>query len=177
LLSALAGVLLAACGEDNETVSGEPPSAGRRLGVSSPHIPNGHPIPVEYTCDGRDVSPQLLWRGVPPDAAELAVLMEDPDAPSGRFVHWTAWGISPNLRGLPDDPDPSTFEQGENSFGETGYSGPCPPEDDEPHRYEFNVYALRKPLGLKDGADPQTVRQAIAAAAESRGTLMGVYGR
>jgi Raf kinase inhibitor-like YbhB/YbcL family protein len=178
LLLVAISLLLASCGgDDTETVSGKPPEAGRRLGVSSPHFGHGQQIPIEFTCDSRDVSPQLLWRGVSPDAAEVAILMEDPDAPSGTFVHWTAWGISPKLRGLPDDPDPSTFEQGMNSSGETGYRGPCPPEGDKPHRYEFHVYSLREPLGLKDGAEPQTVRQAIAKAAEAAGTVEGVYGR
>ncbi len=178
LLSGAIALLLASCGgDDTETVSGEPPEAGSRLGVSSPHFGHGQQIPVYHTCDGRNVSPQLLWRGVPPDTAEVAILMEDPDASGGTFVHWTVWGISPKLRGLPDDPDPSTFEQGTNSFGEVGYRGPCPPEGDQPHRYVFHVYALRSPLGLKDGAEPQTVRRAIAKAAEARGTVEGVYGR
>jgi Raf kinase inhibitor-like YbhB/YbcL family protein len=178
LLVAAIALFLASCGgDDNETVSGKPPDAGRRLGVSTPHFGNGQRIPVDYTCDGRDVAPQLLWRGVHPDAAELAILMEDPDAPSGTFVHWAAWGISPKLRGLPDDPDPSTFEQGKNSFGKVGYSGPCPPEGDEPHHYEFHVYELRKPLGLREGTEPQAVRQAIATIVDAAGMVTGVYGR
>jgi len=179
LLAAAIAVLLASCGssDDTSTVVGKAPEAGKRLGVASPHFGFGQTIPVEFTCDGRDVSPQLLWRGVSPDAAEVAILMEDPDARGGTFVHWTAWGISPKLRGLPDDPDPSRFEQGKNSSGEVGYRGPCPPEGDKPHRYEINVYALRQPLGLKDGAEPQTVRQAIATVADARGTLEAVYGR
>jgi Raf kinase inhibitor-like YbhB/YbcL family protein len=172
-----AAVLLASCGDDNNTVSGEPPQASKRLGVSSPYFAQGQRIPVEFTCDGRDVSPQLLWRGVPPGAAEVAILVEDPDAPGGTFVHWVAWGISPKLKGLPVDPDPSTFEQGKNSFGKVGYAGPCPPKGDKPHHYEFRVYALRNPLGLKDGADAQTVRQTIATLAQAGGTLTGVYGR
>src|SRR3954451_21105695 len=118
LLFAAAAVLLASCGgDDNQTVSSKPPEASKRLVVSSPHFANGQQIPVDYTCDGRDVSPKLLWRGVPPQAAEVAILVEDPDAPSGIFVHWTAWGISPRLRGLPDNANPSAFQQGKNSFG------------------------------------------------------------
>src|SRR4051794_38676457 len=163
LLVAAAALLLTSCGGDDQTVSGKPPESSKRLGVSSPHFGNGQQIPVQYTCDGRDISPQLRWRGVPAQAAEVAILVEDPDAPGGVFVHWTAWGISPKLRGLPDDPDPSTFQQGKNSFGKVGYTGPCPPKGDKPHHYEFHVYALRQPLGLKGGAEPQTVRQTIEA--------------
>src|SRR4029453_9088713 len=137
--------------------------------VSSPAFANGQEIPAKYTCDGDDIAPALRWRGVPAGAAEMAILMEDPDAPGGTFVHWTAWGISPKLRGLPENADPSNFKEGKNSFGKTGYAGPCPPKGDQPHHYEFHVYALRKPLGLSAGAEPQTVRQAIATVADAAG--------
>lgn len=178
LLFAVAALLLASCGgNDNQTVSGNPPESSKRLDVSSPHFANGRRIPLRYTCDGADVSPALRWRGVPSGAAEVAILVEDPDAPGGIFVHWTAWGISPKLRGIADNPDPSAFQQGKNSFGKLGYSGPCPPKGEMPHHYEFHVYALRHPLGLKDGAEPQTVRQTIEAIVDAGGTLTGVYGR
>src|SRR3954453_562438 len=117
LLLAVAVLLVASCGDDDQTVSGKPPEAGKALGVSSPRFANGQQIPVDYTCAGRNVSPQLVWRGVPSGAAEMAILVEDRDAPSGIFVHWTAWGISAKLRGLADDANPSTFVQGKNSFG------------------------------------------------------------
>jgi Raf kinase inhibitor-like YbhB/YbcL family protein len=178
LLAVLAAALvLASCGDDKKTVSGEPPDSDVPLGVTSPDFAGGQSIPAQFTCDGRDVSPRLRWRGVPADAREMALLVEDPDSSEGIFVHWAAWGMSPQLKELPSDPDPSLLIQGKNSFGKVGYSGPCPPKGDRPHRYNFIVYALRKPLGLDAGAEAQTVRQTIATVVDAKGTLVGVYGR
>ena len=180
LLAALAALLLlSSCGEsDKNKVSGEPPKSDNPLKVASPAIRSqGQTIPKRYTCDGEDVSPPILWGGVPAEAREMAIMVEDPDAPDGTFVHWSVWGIDPALGRLPSSPDPKTVIQGKNSFAKIGYGGPCPPKGDPPHRYEFIVYALRKPLGLQAGAEPQTVRQTIATVVDARGILVGKYGR
>src|SRR5690242_7010389 len=107
---AVMALVLASCGK-SETVSGKPPEASKKLVVSSPRFRNGQTIPAEFTCDGRDISPQLQWRGVPSQAKEIAILVEDPGAPNGIFVHWTAWGIPPKVRGVGDNPDPNKFSQ------------------------------------------------------------------
>src|SRR4029079_18735626 len=92
----------------------------------------------------------------------MAIVMTDPDAPGGTFVHWTRWG-----RGV----------EGKNSFGRTGYDGPCPPRGDKPHHYVVTVYALRSPLALKRGATPEQVLSQIRALASASGSTTGTYRR
>jgi phosphatidylethanolamine-binding protein (PEBP) family uncharacterized protein len=117
---------------------------------------DGAPIPRKYTCDGGDRRPAIRT-----SAKRVAVVMTDPDAPGGTFVHWTRWGST----------------EGKNSFGRTGYSGPCPPKGGGPHRYVVTVYALKQPLGLGPGEAPEKVIDAIADAATGSGSSTGTYGR
>src|SRR6266536_2438083 len=86
---------------------------------------DGEPIPARYTCEGEDVSPPLAWTGVPEGAVSLALICDDPDAPSGTFTHWVAWGIDPSTGGLAEGQ--SAPREGPNGFGSGGYRGPCPP--------------------------------------------------
>jgi Raf kinase inhibitor-like YbhB/YbcL family protein len=173
---AAAAVALASCGGD-EKVSGPPPDAPDGITLRTPAFQNGAPIPAEYTCDGRDISPPLAWSGVPPRARELAILVEDPDAPGGTFVHWVVFGLSPTAEMLDAGAKLERARQGRNSFGETGYRGPCPPEGDEPHRYEFSIYALGERIEAGDGAPANEVRDEIRRKALARGPLTGRYGR
>src|SRR4051794_23534460 len=170
-------VLLAAalggCGGDDE-VSGPPPSATARIVLRSPEFLQGQTIPKPFTCDGKGVSPPLRWSRPPQGTRSTALLVEDPDAPGGTFVHWTAWGIPPNAGALGDGAQPS--RQGANSKGDTGWTPPCPPGG-KAHHYVFTVYALRAPLTLSAGAKPQDVRSAISEQAIGKGTLTGLYRR
>jgi Raf kinase inhibitor-like YbhB/YbcL family protein len=172
-------VLLAAapsgCGGDD--VEGPPPAAPDRIRVSSPAFPPGGTIPQRFTCDGGDVSPPLAWAGVPGAARSLALLLEDPDAPDGTFVHWTLFDIPPRTSALRADAVPAGAREGENSFGDEGYGGPCPPEGDSPHRYRFLLYALRSAADLDSGAPPEDVRTAIEERALARGQITGRFGR
>jgi hypothetical protein len=180
-----AALVLAGCG--NDTGSGPPPSAPQRLEVLSPAIrTEGDPIPRRFTCDGEDVSPRLSWSAPPVGAKEFAVLVEDPDAPGGSFVHWSLWGLPPESRGIAEKADVGALAQsrkmralaeGANGFGDQGYSGPCPPKGDGPHRYRFLVYALSRPLGLESGAAAKDVREAIGKVALARGAVTGTYER
>jgi Raf kinase inhibitor-like YbhB/YbcL family protein len=158
-------------------VEGPPPAAPDRLTLTSPAFPPGGTIPTRFTCDGEDVSPPLAWTGTPPGTRSLALLVEDPDAPGGTFVHWTLYDLPPRSARLGAGEVPAGAREGESSFGDRGYGGPCPPEDDEPHRYAFLLYALRSPLGLEAGASPGGVRGAIAEHAIARGRLTGRFGR
>jgi Raf kinase inhibitor-like YbhB/YbcL family protein len=166
--------VIGACG-GGDTVEGPPPAAPDRIELSSPAFPPDGTIPVRFSCEGEDVSPPLQWSGVPDDARSLALLVEDPDA-SG-FVHWTLYDVAPATTALREAELPRGGREGENSFGDEGYGGPCPPEGDAPHRYVFTLYALRSPLELEAGAGPQQVRDAIAGAALARGQLTGRFGR
>ena len=170
------GAALAGCGDD-DTVEGPPPRAPEQITVTSPAFAADADIPMRFTCDGDDVSPPLTWEGVPAGTRELALLMEDPDAPSGTFVHWTLYAMPADTTALREGEVPAGAREGENSFGDTGYGGPCPPEGDEPHRYVFSVYALDAPLDLEAGASPDDVREAVADRATARGQLTGRFGR
>jgi Raf kinase inhibitor-like YbhB/YbcL family protein len=111
----------------------------------------------------------LQWSGVPSEAKALAVLMDDPDA--GGYTHWTVFNMPSDATRVEGG------VEGENSFGDVGYGGPCPPEGDDAHRYVFAVYALRDELGLERGAKPEDVRDAIADQAIARGRLVGTFKR
>jgi Raf kinase inhibitor-like YbhB/YbcL family protein len=172
----LLALLAAGCG-GGDTVEGPAPIAPVQIRLSSPGFAAGAMIPRRYTCDGDDTSPPLVWTKPPKAARELALLMEDPDAPNGTFVHWTVYGIAPRTVLIDVNEPPADAEEGENSFGKRGYSGPCPPEGDKPHRYVFTIYALRSALKLAPGAKPADVRSAIAERAIARGQLVGRFKR
>jgi Raf kinase inhibitor-like YbhB/YbcL family protein len=172
----VAAALAGACG-GGDKVEGPPPPAPERIGLTSPAFGPGEAIPERFTCDGDELSPPLEWSGVPADARSLALLMEDPDAPGGTFVHWTLFAIAPDTAGVREGEPPAGAREGENSFGDRGYGGPCPPEGDEPHRYVFVLYALRTAPELDAGASPEDVRDAVAGAAIARGRLVGRFER
>src|SRR4051794_13201762 len=120
--------------------------------LMSPAIPPGGPVPTEYTCDGTDISPPLVWSGVPAGTQSLAVVIADPDAPRGTFYHWAAYDIPPGTTGL--NPGfsrnpPLGVQQARNDFGMIGYRGPCPPPGGGVHHYHIELHALGRPtLGL-----------------------------
>jgi Raf kinase inhibitor-like YbhB/YbcL family protein len=172
LIAALAALALAACGGEEA-----PPSAPEDLEVTSPAFPDGGEIPVEFTCDGDQASPPLVWSGVPDGTAELAVIATDPDAPGGTFVHWVLLHVPATITSLEAGAAPGETAVGENSAGEAAYAGPCPPESDDPHGYRFTVYALSRVIDAGDGADYDEVRELIEDAALAEGTLVGRYGR
>ena len=173
---AVVAAVVAGCG-DGETVEGSLPDAPDLMVLESPDFGEGDEIPRGFTCDGAGSSPPLRWSGVPHRAVELAVVMEDPDAPGATFVHWILTRIPPRSTRLAAGRRPSRAVEAENSFGDHGYGGPCPPEDDEPHRYVFALYALSKRLNVDRRDSPKAVRTAIGKAAMARGRLSATYGR
>ena len=145
------------------------------LRVSSPAFSNGSEIPRKYTCDGQNAAPPLEWSGVPDRAKSLAVICDDPDAPSGTFTHWVLYDIPSSRDGLPEQPNTGTT--GVNSFGKMGFGGPCPPKKDHAHHYHFHVYALDieslGPSGLSKEDALNAMRDHILA----EGDLVGTYKR
>jgi Raf kinase inhibitor-like YbhB/YbcL family protein len=140
------------------------------LRLGSPGFAPGGPIPRRYTCDGADLPLPLRWSGVPRRARELLVVMRDPDAPGGNFIHWAIARIRPSATSLPA----AGAVEGRNSFGAVGYRGPCPPRGDRPHRYVITLSALAGPSGVRRGFAPnQAVRSLVLAVA----TLTGTYVR
>jgi Raf kinase inhibitor-like YbhB/YbcL family protein len=141
----------------------------------------GEIIPKRFTCDGPDVSPPLKWNDPPSNIQVIALIMDDPDAPAGTWVHWVLYDVSPSTRELPEEVAKqeqlsSGARQGRNDFGKIGYGGPCPPPG-EPHRYFFKLYALDGNLGLKTGATKAEVERAMKGHILAQAELIGKYGR
>jgi Raf kinase inhibitor-like YbhB/YbcL family protein len=145
--------------------------------LRSPSFDDNQPIPARHGKDHENLSPALEWSGVPEEAAELAVLCEDPDAPRGTFIHWVLAGLQPTATGLAEGEHPAAAVEGRNDFGEEGYSGPQPPPGDRPHRYFFQVFAASAPLGLVAGASADDLRRALESKELASGTLIGTYQR
>jgi Raf kinase inhibitor-like YbhB/YbcL family protein len=135
----------------------------------------GSPIPSRYTCEGEDLSPPLAWSGIPSGAVSLALICDDPDAPSGTFVHWVAWGIDPSVGGLAEDE--AAPHEGANGFGTTGYRGPCPPPGHGPHRYFFHLSALSNEPSIEPGAGSDALKHAIDGCVLAAAELVGTYER
>jgi Raf kinase inhibitor-like YbhB/YbcL family protein len=144
------------------------------MDLTSPDFDEGQEIPKRHTCDGDNAPPELRWSGVPSDVVELALTCEDPDAPSGVFVHWVAWAIPPSAGRLTGG---AGGVQGRNGFGKEGYGGPCPPPGHGPHRYQFTLYGLREAVTLEPGADINNLRRAMEDVVVATATLMGTYER
>jgi Raf kinase inhibitor-like YbhB/YbcL family protein len=149
--------------------------------ISSAAFREGSAIPKKYTCDGEDVSPSLAWSGIPTAAKSLALIVDDPDAPVGVWVHWVIYNLLPTLTGLPEgvSKTPSVQGlglQGSNDFRKTGYNGPCPPRG-KPHRYFFKLYALDSALDLKAGVTKADVEKAMKGHILASGQTIGTYGR
>lgn len=136
---------------------------------------DGEEIPIEYTCDGRDVSPPLDIAGAPDGAQSLALVMDDPDAPGGTFDHWVVYGISPGTSKIPEGTLPPGSRAGRNSWGRNGWGGPCPP--DGRHRYRFHLYALDDELALSAGATKEELERAMKDHVLAEATLTGTYQR
>ena len=140
----------------------------------------GQPIPARFTCDGDDVSPPLSWTGAPASTKSLALIVDDPDAPSKTWVHWVVWNIPPALIELPEGVSGSatalqSAREGFTDFRKTGYGGPCPPSG--VHRYMFKLYALDTTLTPPVKATKQDVLKAMEGHVLAETQLMGTYTR
>jgi Raf kinase inhibitor-like YbhB/YbcL family protein len=149
--------------------------------LSSPKWKKGETIPMRYTGDGPDVSPPLVFEGVPAGTKAFALVCDDPDAPVGTWVHWVIYDIPGTANGLAEGvakagvlPDGS--RQGKNSWKNLGYGGPSPPPG-KPHRYFFRLYALREPLGAAPGLTAKDAESAARAKSIESAEYMGTYGR
>jgi Raf kinase inhibitor-like YbhB/YbcL family protein len=141
----------------------------------------GERIPKKYTCDGSDLSPNLAWGPPPARTQSFALIMDDPDAPAGTWVHWVLYELPANTQELPEgvakeEQLAGGARQGRNDFGKLGYGGPCPPPG-KSHRYFFKLYALDTKLGLKAGATKADVEGAVKGHILAQAELVGTYGR
>jgi len=141
----------------------------------------GGAIPKKFTCDGPDVSPKLTWNEPPAGTQSFALIMDDPDAPRGTWVHWVLYDLPEDTRELSErmpkqEHLPGGARQGRNDFGKIGYGGPCPPPG-KPHRYFFKLYALDAKLNLKAGATKADAERAMQGRVLVQAELMGRYAR
>ena len=148
--------------------------------LSSTAFKNGAPIPAQYSCDGLNISPPLRWSGVPDKTQALALLVDDPDAPKGNWVHWILFNIPPRATALPENirktrTIPNGARQGINDFSEIGYGGPCPPKGT--HRYFFRLFALDVELQLEPGTKRSELEQNMTGHVLAETQLMGTYHR
>jgi Raf kinase inhibitor-like YbhB/YbcL family protein len=143
--------------------------------LTSSVLVEGGSIPKQYTCDGLNTSPDLAWTGVPSETKSLALIVDDPDAPAGDWVHWVLYDLPPDLTSLPEGVQ-GIGTQGVNDFRKTSYGGPCPPRGSK-HRYFFKIYALDQEIGLQTGMSKATLEKAMQGHVLAQGQLMGIYSR
>jgi Raf kinase inhibitor-like YbhB/YbcL family protein len=148
--------------------------------LQSNSFTEGAAIPKRFTCDGQGVSPALSWSGAPTGTKSLALIMDDPDAPSGTFTHWVLYNMPSALASLGEavaatQQVPGVGTQGLNSARRTGYTPPCPPSGT--HRYFFKLYALDSDLQLKPGLSARDLLASIQSHVLAQAQLMGRYSR
>ena len=149
------------------------------LALSTTAFPNGGVIPARHTCEGADASPPLCWSDAPEGVRSFALIVEDPNAPVGVWIHWLLWDIPSSTQSLPTGLEPGAGGvSGRNDFGRRGYGGPCPPRGHGPHRYFFHLFAVdQASLGLAEGSNRQALENALAGHAVAKAEYMGTYER
>lgn len=145
------------------------------LSLSSPAFQHNSHIPAKYTCDGTDVNPPLVVANSAPGARSLALIVDDPDAPRGTWVHWVVWNISPDTREIKEHTVPSGASEGMNDFRKRSYGGPCPPSGT--HRYFFKLYALDTTLALGSSTTKADLEQAMKGHILVQAEFVGLYAR
>jgi Raf kinase inhibitor-like YbhB/YbcL family protein len=152
-----------------------------QMQLTSTAFAEGAAIPAKHTCDAKNVSPPLKWSGVPTGAKSLVLIVDDPDAPAGTWVHWVLYDLPATTSELAEDVPKGQYvaggaKQGLNDFRHLGYGGPCPPPG-KAHRYFFKLHALDTLLDLKPGLTKKDVEAAMDKHILAQGRLMGTYQR
>jgi len=172
-------------GCEREPAREAPGKPTMEIRLSSTAFAGGQAMPVQYTGDGRNISPPLAWSGLPEGTEQLALIVDDPDAPRPKpWVHWVVYRIPATATGLdeavapgPGIPGLGGAMQGKNTSGSVGYRGPAPPKGHGIHHYHFKLYALDAELDLPAGADKETLLAAMEGHILGRGDLVGTYQR
>jgi Raf kinase inhibitor-like YbhB/YbcL family protein len=170
-------LLFAACSGRN--VAGPSAPAGGAMAsitVTSKSFAASAAIPVDYTCDGKNISPQLTWSAPPQGTKSIAIVMDDPDAPGGTFTHWIVLGLRGETPTLAEAADPAALGAtvGSNDFHDARYDGPCPPKG-ETHRYEVHVYAVDTVPNAREGTTRTEADALLAGHVLGYGTLTGLF--
>jgi Raf kinase inhibitor-like YbhB/YbcL family protein len=145
------------------------------LKIYSPVFEHNGRIPSKYTCDGQDINPPLRVENIPTGAKSLALIVDDPDAPRGIWVHWVVWNIAPDTYEIKEHAIPAGAKEGMNDFRKRSYGGPCPPSGT--HRYFFKLYALDATLNLNPGTDKAGLEKALKGHILGQAELIGLYER
>lgn len=135
-------------------------------------------MPAKYTCDADNISPPLTITDIPENTKSLTLIMDDPDAPNGDWVHWLVWNISPTTTEIPENfsaSHPENIIEGITDFGESKYGGACPPSG--VHHYHFRLYALDTTLSLTSSTDKKTLEEGIKTHIIAQAELIGLYQR
>ena len=151
------------------------PITNYSMKLTSPSFNQNDKIPSTYTCDGRDISPPLHIDGVPAASKSLVLIVDDPDAPVGDWVHWLIWNIKPGTGEIAENSVPDGSVQGTTDFGKPGWGGPCPPSG--VHHYQFKLYALDALLNLPASAKKAELEKAMSAHTLDSTMLVGQYQR
>lgn len=141
--------------------------------ISSPVFDNGKSIPSRYTCDGENINPQLVFSDVPASAKSLALIVDDPDSPTGIWTHWLLWNIPQNTKEIGEGKIPRGAVQGETTFGAAHYGGPCPGKGN--HRYFFKIYALDIILSLPATSEKDALIKAMKGHIIAEAEMYGWY--
>jgi Raf kinase inhibitor-like YbhB/YbcL family protein len=168
-------VLLVAAAAGVAAAGSEEAPMGTEFAVTSKAFADGQPIPARFTADGRDISPELILANPPQDTTSFALIMDDPDAPVGTWVHWVAWNLPADTRLIDEGSLPPKAVEGRNSWGRDCYGGPAPPSGT--HRYFFKVYALDVELELPPSTDKAGLVAAMHDHVLAEAVLMGTYSR
>jgi Raf kinase inhibitor-like YbhB/YbcL family protein len=145
------------------------------LTLTSDAFANGQSIPAKYSCVGKNISPALAWNEPPAGTQSFALIVDDPDAPAGTWVHWVLFNIPVSTLSLQESMDTSAMSAGRNSSGNMSYDGPCPPSGT--HRYFFKLYALDSTLSLSPGATKEQLLTAMKGHILAQGELMGTFSK
>jgi Raf kinase inhibitor-like YbhB/YbcL family protein len=146
------------------------------LKVTSPSFKDGEMLPDKFTCDGENISPAINWRELPMGVKSLALICDDPDAPSGDFVHWVVYNIPADIDGFKENAEISDIaDLGVTDYGRGGYGGPCPPSG--VHHYHFKVYALNEMIETEKALDKYDLLDRMEGHILANGEIVGLYKR
>ena len=175
-------ILLTACSSSETVTSESTPEADMTFKLTSNAFASGQSIPAKYSCIGKNISPALMWNDPPTGTQSFALIVDDPDAPMGTWVHWVLFNIPADTRELEEDlpitgknVDPNAIYVGKNSSGATAYQGPCPPSGT--HRYFFKLYALDSVISLLPGATKDQLLKEMESHILAQGELMGTFSK
>lgn len=143
--------------------------------IISSAFENNQMIPPQYTCDGKDINPPLQIIDIPPETQSLVLIVDDPDAPSGDWIHWLVWNIKPETKLISENELPQGAVQGTNDFNKQNYGGPCPPSGI--HHYQFKIYALDTHLNLPSSSREKDLEKTMENHILDKTLIVGLYQR